>query len=159
MSAINTAKTAPITLAGLSYQQKRWAARAIALAGLAVLWRVAQTASPSIPMTVYGITVCTAASVALLRFFNSVPGYRPILRWIAGGAVGALMNFAALLANGGYMPVAGRTEISGLHAPMEGARLAILADWIIGGISPGDVLLIACGVGIVVVLVRQWRTK
>ena len=159
MRVMQTAENTPITLAGLSYQQKRWLALALACVGLLLLWRPTQTAWPSIPMTVLGCAIHAAGTVAFFHFINSIPKYRPILPWFAGAAVGALLNLVVLIANGGYMPVAGLEQVKGLHAPMEGARLAILADWIMGGISPGDVLLIACGVGIVVTLVRQWRAK
>jgi len=136
-----------------------WLAQALAFAGAMVLWRPAQTVWPSIPLAAYGFAVYAAGTVVFFRLINSIPKYRPILPWCAGAFAGGFLNFAVIIANGGYMPAVGLTEPRGLHAPMEGARLAILADWIMGGISPGDVLLMACGVGIVVVLVRQWRAK
>jgi len=159
MRVMDTAKTAPITLAGLSPAQKAWMTQAMVGVGLLFLWKAAQGAWPSITLAALGVTVYAAATVAFLQFINSIPKYRPILPWCAGAFAGGFLNFAVILANGGYMPAVGLTEPRGLHAPMEGARLAILADWIMGGISPGDVLLIACGVGIVVLLVRQWRAK
>ena len=157
MSTINTAENTPVTLAGLSYQQKTWAGMAIAFACLMVLWRAAHAAWPSVGLAVYGAYVYAAGAVTFLQVTNSLPRFRPVLPWCAGAFAGGFLNFAVILANGGYMPAVGLTEPRGLHAPMEGARLAILADWIMGGISPGDVLLMACGVGIVVTLVRQWR--
>ena len=159
MSTINTTKTAPITLAGLSPAQKAWMTQAMAGVGLLFLWKAAQGTWPSITLAALGVTVYAAATVAFCQFTNSLPRFRPVLPWCAVAFAGGFLNFAVFLANGGYMPAVGLTEPRGLHAPMEGARLAILADWIIGGISPGDVLLIACGVAIVVVLVRQWRAK
>jgi len=131
----------------------------LTFAGLGWLWRAAQGLWPSIPMAVLGLAIYIASALFFVRLVHSFPRLRPVIPWFAGAAVGALLNLVVLIANGGYMPAVGLTEPRGLHAPMEGARLAILADWIMGGISPGDVLLIACGLGIVVVLVRQWRAK
>ena len=159
LRGMDTAENSLPTLASLNSGQKRLLAWTLAFGGITGLWRIAQTFWPSTGLAVAGTVTYAVAIVSLLHFLNSIPRYRPALPWCAGAAVGALLNFVVMAANGGYMPAVGLTEPQGLHAPMDGARLAILADWIMGAISPGDVLLIACGVAIVVVLVRQWRRR
>ena len=159
LRGMDTAENTLPTFASLSSRQKRLLGWTLAFGGMTGLWRIAQTFWPSTGLAVVGIITYTLAIVSLLHFLNSIPRYRPALPWVAGAAVGALLNFVVMAANGGYMPAVGLTEPQGLHAPMDGARLAILADWIWRGISPGDVLLIVCGVGILVTLVRQWRRR
>jgi len=68
---------------------------------------------------------------------------------VAAGAIGFLLNFAVIVANGGDMPAAtgagGIDPADELYKPIDGStRLRFLADWIDAGrwlLSPGDVLL------------------
>ena len=74
---------------------------------------------------------------------------------VAAAAVGFLLNFAVITANGGFMPAAAGPEgidpADDLYKPIDGStRLRYLADWIDAGrwlLSPGDVLLAAAVAG------------
>lgn len=55
---------------------------------------------------------------------------------------GFAMNWTALLANGGHMPVAGTVIGHGVHVMAdESTRLWYLCDVLWGGSSPGDIVL------------------
>jgi hypothetical protein len=58
---------------------------------------------------------------------------------------GAAMNAVVIIANGGYMPVVGLDEPTGIWRPADsGSHLLLIADRMaFGGFSPGDFLLMA----------------
>ncbi len=78
--------------------------------------------------------------VLLLTWLLEQRQWWPLLvRAVAG--TGALMNAAAVLANGGYMPVLGKESAHGLWIPLEEShRLTALVDRY-GGFSLGDIIL------------------
>lgn len=117
------------------------------LGAAAFLWRIAQYLSPSIGMTVVGISLFIALAVFYLK---EVPPIRTTRKWAAFIFVGASLNFAAIIGNGGMMPYP--------HI-MSSAWWVWLGDWIVGHISPGDILMVIgfCGVTASLVI-SQWST-
>ena len=70
---------------------------------------------------------------------------------------GAVLNMTAVISNGGRMPVAGKSGWTATHIPMGTETVAWwLCDWLPGGSSPGDWLLL---IGICAVSWRLWRTR
>ena len=109
---------------------------------IAVFWRIAQCLWPGIGMTIAGITIF----VGLAIFYAKQPILRPTLKlaWLV--ALGAGLNFAATLANGGMMPIP--------HI-MSSAWWVWLGDWLPGMVSPGDILMIVGFFGIAITVIRM----
>ena len=141
-------------------EQRGWIAYAMLFTGYTLLWRVAQVLDPGLGLTVLGLATFTVAAICYVNLLRHTPQLAGTKAYFGLIFAGGYMNFAALMANGGYMPAAGQQGIYGLHCPMDGASLVWLADWIWGFVSPGDVLMIAGAVGIVgMVLVRRRATE
>jgi len=128
-------------------QLRRLLVGALPLGIAAILWRTASYLSPSIYMTVLGIFLFIALAVFYVK---EMPMARQTLKWAWLILIGAGMNFAAILANGGTMPI---------PKVMSPFWWIWLGDWLPMGFSPGDVLMIIGFIGVTVTLITTQRKK
>ena len=109
--------------------------------GIALVWRFAHWLSPSIYMTVVGIILF----VGLAILYVKQPILRQTLKWAWLILLGAGLNFAAIIGNGGMMPYP--------HI-MSSAWWVWLGDWLpMGVFSPGDILMIVGFLGVATTLI------
>jgi hypothetical protein len=129
-------------------EQRLWMARILACTGGALMWRSFHVLYPSTWLAVVGLGIMAAWIGCMTRLVKLEPGLNSMLGLGMPIIIGGLMNFAVVIANGGYMPCTLTVETAGMYMPMDGARLAHLGDWIGGFVSPGDVLIVIGMVGI-----------
>lgn len=70
--------------------------------------------------------------------------------------VGGILNMTVRISNHGYMPVLNLTIVDKLWMPMNGAKLTWMGDWLVGGYSIGDVLMLA-GLLWIAYCITKWR--
>lgn len=69
---------------------------------------------------------------------------------------GGILNMIVRIANNGCMPVLNLTIVHKLWIPMNGARLTWMGDWLVGGYSIGDGLMIT-GLLWIIYCIAKWR--
>ena len=122
---------------------KRLIINILPLLGVALFWRVAHWLSPTIYMTVVGVILF----VGLAILYVKQPLLRQTLKWAWLILLGAGLNFAAILGNGGMMPYP--------HI-MSNAWWVWLGDWLpMGLFSPGDILMIIGFTGVAITLIHN----
>jgi hypothetical protein len=121
--------------------------------------RVVWGASPSLWLCAlfWASTVALVGAWALLLHRRPIPAHGVVLV-----AAGAAMNGLVMIANGGMMPVVGKPadyQNSVWRAAQNGDHLLLLADnMAVGGLSPGDVLIVAgIAAGFAIGLVKAKR--
>jgi len=113
--------------------------------GIALFWRLAQWLAPSAYMAIVGIYLL----IALAMFYiKEMPMVKQTLKWAWLIFLGAGLNFAAIIGNGGQMPY--------LHV-MSSAWWVWLGDWLPGMTSPGDILMIVGFLGTAITLIVGHR--
>ena len=136
----------------LTPEQASQMGKLLLVIGLAGVARGARVLWPSMPTALIATIVFTAIMAYCLKACGPQLGkYYFIL-----GLVGGSLNNAVVLANHGRMPAVNQQIAEGFYIPMRGAALPHLGDWILGGISPGDLLLLTAAVGVVGTLI--WRS-
>lgn len=135
--------------------QWAWVSRAMFFTGCAMLWRAFQTVHPSAVLSVVGLGVFATGAVCYVNLIFHSPRLKAAGKWSLVVMAGGFCNFAVIIANGGLMPAVNQQVVAGMYCPIDGANLPLLADWIFGFASPGDVLMIGGGVGILAGLARR----
>ena len=142
-------------------EQKAWMAKGLLFAGCACLWRSTLIIRPSVGLAVVGPILFVVVAIYYVKLLKATESLKQTGKWLGILLIGGTLNFAALLANGGSMPMATAQAIHGIH---NGGNTFIalywwvcLGDWILGSISPGDILMVIGFLGIAGTLIWQNR--
>lgn len=129
--------------------------------GVGIVAKNILTLWPSIWATSICVTIFCIMLVLAIKYFRLVPRFKWFIKGLPALFIGGMLNYTAMFANGGYMPSVIRTPESarGIYIPLEGANFIYLGDWIGGGFSPGDIVLTATFVAMVVVYLRWGRAS
>lgn len=112
--------------------------------GFALTWRLAQWLMPTVGMAIVG----AALLVGLAILYVKHPIFKQTLSWAWLVALGAGLNFAAIIGNGGMMPYLDN---------LGRAWWTWLGDWLPLGFSPGDIIMIVGFLGIAATLIIAHR--
>jgi len=140
-------------------EQLLWVSRVLFFTGCAMLWRAFQTVQPGTILAMVGLGVFAASAVCYVNLVIRTPRLQGAMRWSVLLLAGGVLNYAVIIANGGYMPAVSQYSVAGMYCPIDGANLVWLADWIFGFVSPGDVLIIAGALGMAAALTWQRRER
>jgi len=113
--------------------------------GIALLWRLAQWLAPSVYMAIVGIYLLIGLA---MLYIKEMPMAKQTLKWAWLIFFGAVLNFAAIIGNGGQMPY--------VHV-LSRTWWAWLGDWLPGMLSPGDILMIIGFLGVAITLIAAQR--
>ena len=145
----------------LTPEQKRWAARALFFMGCGILYRAASIKWPSPELTLLGLGIFVAAIAWTALYFKSI-SIQGLTKWLVLMAVGGVLNFIAILANRGFMPIVPQGAVFAIaHRGISRIYWWVYpGDWIGGVLSIGDVLIVAAFMVITItILRRQNETK
>ena len=156
MKVINSIKE---SLAKLTPEQQRWMARVLLVVGIAVIARPVLNLWPSTGTVLIMGAIFVVALLCYAKLISVAPDLREMVKWLIPLSVGGSLNFSVRLANGGFMPAANQATTRGIYIPMDGANFIYLGDWIAGFISPGDIVVLAAFVGIMVTLIWGNRQR
>ena len=116
-----------------------------------------------IPSAVYVVATGTSSLLGVLLLGTIMPSTiadradKSI--FIVSCAVGGVLNMVVKTANGGYMPVWGLPITYRYWMPMDGAaKLSWMGDWLFGGYSVGDILVLM-GLLWLVYCAAKWRLR
>lgn len=140
-------------------EQLVWVSRAMFFIGCGWLWRAAHSTNPSTVLSMVGLGVFTAGAICYVNVLIRTPRLQGVTRWSVPIFAGAFLNYAVIIANGGYMPAANQDVMAGMYCPIAGANLPWLADWIGSFVSPGDVLMVIGAAGIAATLARRRQRR
>jgi hypothetical protein len=144
-------------LAVVSPEQRTWLARGLLFMGCCGLCKGTQTIWPSIGLALIWMVTFVASTICIVNLLEHTPQFRAALPWCTPILVGGSLNFAVILANGGFIPATCQEVADGFYIPMDGANLSYLADWVWGFVSPGDILMVIGFLGIIGTL--AWKQK
>ena len=150
MKVINSIKE---SLAKLTPEQQKWMPRLLLVVGIVLVARPILNLWPSTATVLIMGAIFAVALLCYAKFILVTPNRRGLVKWLIPLSVGGSLNFSVRLANGGFMPSANQVTTRGIYIPMDGANLIYLGDWIAGFISPGDFVVLAAFVGMMVTLI------
>lgn len=139
---------------------KGWLTKGLVCIGLGFLWRATQITWPGIPVTLIGLAIFAAMVIYFIKISQQSPQLRGTTRWVVLVLIGGCLNFTAILANHGYMPVIPQAAIANIF---QGGLSTFywytyIGDWIGGRMSPGDVLMIVGFLAVGLTIIRnQWQ--
>jgi len=154
MRGINSIKE---SLVKLTPEQQEWLTKTLLLMAIALIARTILDLWPSTGTVLIKAATFAAALLCYAKLISLTPNRRGLIKWLIPLSVGASLNYSVCLANGGFMPSANQVTTRGIYIPMDGANLIYLGDWIAGFISPGDFVVLAAFVGIMLTLIRPSR--
>ena len=141
----------------LTPDQKRWLGWGVIFAATGCLWRLAQTLHPTLGLSVVGATLFAAITLYCVGLPRVTPALYGIRVHLALFLTGGWLNWVASLANRGFMPVAVQEAVAAIYRKglTHTYWWLYIGDWIGGAISPGDILIIAGFLGIIITILRR----